>query len=189
MMRDADARAILRAVWPGRSLAAYQAIQAIGRFEGNYGSAFGGANNWGASQRGALPDGSCPVGTTATPEFDRHGVEYTACIFRFGSPEAGARALVRSLTAPKRPGVEAALTTGDPLRIARAMYRSGFMARKPEAYAVAIARNAATIARALREPLRIRRSSSSSSGIPLFVFLAAALEVLFIVAIARGGRA
>jgi len=189
MMRDADARAILRAVWPGRSLAEYQAIQAIGRFEGNYGSAFGGANNWAASQRGALPDGSCPVGTTATPDFDRQGVQYTACIFRFGSPEAGARALVRSLTAPKRPGVEAALTTGDPLRIARAMYRSGFMARKPEAYAVAIERNAATIARALREPLRIRRSSSSSSGIPLFVFLAAALEVLFIVAIARGGRA
>lgn len=189
MMADRQAREILRAVWPGRSLPEYQAMQAIGRFEGNYGHAFGEANNWGASQRGALPDGSCPVGTTATPDFDRAGVEYTACIFRYRTPEAGARALVRSLTSPKRPRVAAALTTGDPLRIARAMYASGYMARKPEAYAVAIARNAATIARALREPLRVRRSSSSSSGIPLFVFLAAAVEIFFLVSFARGGRA
>jgi len=191
MMTDASARAILRFVWPGRSLAEYQAVQAIGRFEGNYGSAFAAANNWGASQTGARADGSCPIGTTPTTDHDASGHAYTACIFRFPTPQAGALSLVRALTAPRRPRVGAALWSGDPFRIARAMSRSGYMAAKPELYAVAIERNASTIARALREPLRIRRSSSSSSssGIPLFVFLAAALEVLCLVSLARGGRA
>jgi len=189
MISDRDARAILVAVWPGRTLAEYQIVQAIGRFEGNYGAAFDAANNWGASQRPALADGSCPLGTTATPDFDAQGVQYTACIFRLPSPEAGARALVRALTAPRRPEVGRALTSGNARRVAGAMSRSGYMAAKPDRYALSIQRNARTIARALGEPLKVTSSSpASSSPLGAFAFVAVFLEFAIIAFLATRGR-
>lgn len=189
MMTDRQARTILLGVWPGRSLAEYQIVQAIGRFEGNYGAAFDGANNWGASALSTAPTpAECPIGTTGTLDHRADGSPYWACITRFSTPDAGARSLVRALTAPRRPTVAAALRTGNAAQVARAMSRTGYMAQTPDKYAIAIQRNASTIARALGEPLRVTSSASSSrsSSIPLFVFVAAALEVLFFALVSRG---
>lgn len=153
MMSDAAARAILLSVWPGQTLAAYQIMGAIGRFEGEYGSAFDGANNWGASQTSTVA-GECPAGTTPTPDTRADGTPYTACIFQFATPELGAASLVRSLTT-QRPAVAAALRTGSPLAVARAMkVPPAYMAAPADRYAVAVARNAQAIARNLKEPLR-----------------------------------
>lgn len=174
MMSDAQARAILLSVWPGQSLAAYQIVQAIGRFEGEYGSAFGGNNNWGASQTSQV-GGECPAGTTPASDTKADGTPYVACIFDFPTPEQGAASLVHSLTVT-RPRVAAALRTGSPMAVASAMkLQPAYMAATAARYAQAIARNAQAIARNLKEPLRALPVAGNGIGWILPVAAAVAL--------------
>jgi hypothetical protein len=192
MMSDAAARAILVSQWPRRKLVEYQIVGAIGRFEGNYGAAFKNAqgepaNNWGASSSVVAVRGVCPIGTTGTLDHKRDGTPYTACITRFPTPEAGARSLIRALTAPRRPEVARAMLTGSALDVARAMSRSGYMAQRAAKYAVNILRNASSIARALGEPLQVHAGSSRASAGSEFLYLAAILEFGLFLAL-RGAR-
>lgn len=179
MMSDAEARAILVEVWPGQSLASYQIVGSIGRFEGRYGSAFGGNHNWGASSLTTAEKngGTCPAGTTPATDHDARGRRYTACIQDFPNAQAGARSLVRALTI-RRPAVWRLLTSGDALAVAAAMARPPIYSVTPApAYARRILDNARTIARSLREPLRVHITPAEGAG----WLLVAALGVLLLV--------
>ncbi len=187
MMSEAEARAVLRAAFAAEGigspvLAELQAVGAVGRFEGNYGAAFGGANNWGAIQANHGPP--CD-GVTCVEVGDTHadGSGYRWCYRKYSSPEAGARDLVRTLY--KRSGVPEAARAGDSTAMANAMRASGYFEAPADKYAAGIARNAAAIASGLAEPLMVGpggvtggtgpSSSSSSDGGGLAIISIAAL--------------
>lgn len=149
-----------------------QAIGAIARHETGFGTyppfAKGtfASNNWGAQQcstiakAGKCPDGCFPA-TDTSPTSSGGSIPYLACFIVNDSPEAGARSLVR-LVAVQRPGIAAALTTGDAQAIAQAMrdarYYEGFGKDQSERvanYAKALLRNAQMNAAGARVPLAI----------------------------------
>lgn len=139
--------------------AVVQGCAAVARHETGFGTykpfAKGGfaSNNWGAQQcsvvakEGRCPDGCFPA-TDTSPTPQGTNIPYLACFIVNSSPEAGALSLVRLLTV-QRPGIAAALSTGDAQKIAQAMrdarYYEGFgktQAERVRNYAVALDRNA-----------------------------------------------
>lgn len=159
MMADAEAREVLRRAFALRgmespTLAELQATQAIGRFEGNYGSGIAGAyGNWGAVQCGTKAP--CPPGCVEHVDHDAQGKAYRGCFRVYPSHEAGAADFLRELY--RRAGVPDALKAGDATAIAEAMRATGYFEAKASTYALAIEKNAAHVAKALGEPLRVRR--------------------------------
>lgn len=149
-----------------------QAIGAIARHETGFGtySPFAkgtfASNNWGAQQCAVVAKaGVCPPGcfpaTDTSPTSSGGSIPYLACFLVNDSPEAGARSLVR-LVAVQRPGIAAALSTGDAQAIAQAMrdarYYEGFGKDQTERvanYAKALLRNAQMNAAGARVPLAI----------------------------------
>ena len=123
---------------------------------------FLGAHNYGAIQCGVVADktGKCPGGCIpardTSPRPDGSSVGYLACFEAKPSAEAGIARFVELMTV-KRPGIAAALPSGDALQVAWAMrkayYFEGFGKTQEERvanYAAAIARNAALDAAQLR---------------------------------------
>jgi hypothetical protein len=165
MMGEAAARAVLAAAFAAEGigspvLAELQAVGAVGRFEGMYGSAFGGANNWGAIQVGHGP----PCGDDSVEVQDSHadGTKYQWCYRRYDSPEAGARDLLRTLY--KRAGVPEAARAGDSTAMAAAMRASHYFEAPADRYGQAIARHAAAIAQGLSEPLMVGPGGVTGGG-------------------------
>ena len=137
-----------------------QGVAAVARHETGFGTYFPFAkkdgfasHNWGAQQcsvvarEGRCPDGCFPA-TDTSPTATGASIPYLACFQVNASPEAGALSLVRLLTV-QRPGIGAALSTGDAQVIAQAMrdarYYEGFgktQAERVRNYAVALERNA-----------------------------------------------
>lgn len=177
-MNDAQAREILRRAFiryamPDPRRSELQIVGAVGRFEGVYGTAWGGANNWGAIQ---CPHGP-PCGNDCVEAQDTHagGEAYQWCFKRYATPDDGAYDLLREMY--RRKGVHDAARTGDARAVALAMYRTRYFEGhcahpenralcEPEAvgyYTKAILRNAGEIARNLKEPLAVRDGSSASS--------------------------
>lgn len=149
-----------------------QGVAAIARHETGFGTykpfAKPGfeSNNWGAQQcstiakAGKCPDGCFPA-TDTSPTAAGTSIPYLACFIVNPSPEAGARSLVKLVTV-SRPGIAAALTTGDAQAIAQAMrdarYYEGFGKDQTERvanYAKALLRNAQMNAAGARVPLAI----------------------------------
>jgi hypothetical protein len=162
MMADSEARAVLIAAFAQRGIApnlhATQAVQAIGRFEGNYGYAFGGANNWGAVQCTSPPP--CPPTCVELTDTHADGTKYQWCYRRYPTPVDGAADLVRELY--RRDGVPEALALGDARLIAERMRAAGYFEAPAERYAKTIAGNAETIARNIGEPLVV-----AIGGVPM----------------------
>lgn len=172
---DASARAVLLEAFERQNLrpnaAALQAVQAIGRFEGNYGIAFGGANNWGAIQCGAAPP--CPPDCVELTDTHADGSKYQWCYRIYPTRVDGAADLIRELY--RRPGVPEALASGDALAVATAMRESHYFEATAANYALAIERNAETIATNLEEPWIVKRGgryggSDGSPWAPVFLF-------------------
>jgi hypothetical protein len=169
MMPDVEAREVVRAAFAKRGmdapvLAELQGVQAIGRFEGRYGS-WKGANNWGAVQCGKPP---CPPDCFAHVDTDASGKTYDVCFRRYTAPVDGAADLVRELY--RRAGVPEGMAAGNADTIAERMRATGYFegppAMPPETqyaksialYAKAIVANATQIALNLGEPLRVVRA-------------------------------
>ena len=165
MISDARAREILFAVQPGMSIPKRQAIQAIGRFEGNYGAAFGGANNWGAVQCGHVAP--CREGCVQTPDTHADGTQYQGCFRAYPDLEAGAADLVRLLDIHFAVPADV-LNGGNADAIASGMrnppkaspsHGFGYFEAPIDRYAKAIASNAGAIATNLGEPLYVLREA------------------------------
>lgn len=174
MMPDAKAREVVRASFARRklepTLAELQAVQAIGRFEGNYGSGIklkdGGVavGNWGAVHCVTPPkdgkcSGSCGLGSDSGPDG-----RYPICFrlyLKDGKPDhvSGAADLVRELY--RRKGVPPALRSGDAQAIAEAMHATHYFEAPVGAYAKAIEANARTIATRLGEPELVKRGGGA----------------------------
>lgn len=105
--------------------------------------------NFGAMQCGARPDGgACPEGCFPAGDTSPVTGAYLACFQAHATPEAGAAAFVR-LVAVSRPGIAAALETGNARAIAEAMYEAKYyeghgatVEDRIAGYAVALERNA-----------------------------------------------
>ena len=134
---------------PERARFAGNASAIIGRFEGNYGLAFGNANNWGAIQCSSPPP--CPPTCVELTDTHADGSTYQWCYRRYPTSVDGAADLVRELY--RRDGVPEALASGDAARIANRMRASRYFEAPEARYAKAIATNATTIATNLGEPL------------------------------------
>jgi hypothetical protein len=153
MLSTLKAREVLEAAFLARGLSPtlkeLQAVQGIGRFEGNWGAAFGGANNWGAIQ---CPGKRPPCGQQCTEVTDTHagGEPYQACVRRYASPVEGAADLVRELY--RREGVPEALRAGIGRLIAERMRASGYFEAPVSKYASAIVAHAGKVADDLGEP-------------------------------------
>lgn len=175
MMTDLEARRVLRRVAPLLTPSALVAVQAIGRFEGRYGSAFvtaeGPARNWGCIQCLHLPTPAMPR-PTKLPSRSRcapdgveagdvhaDGTAYTACFRVYPTDEAGAEDLVRRLGGygDRHASIQRVLASGSADAIAHAMRATRYFELDPDAYASRIARNALDIAHALSEPVLVRR--------------------------------
>lgn len=168
----------------GYGLATYQLLQ-VEPGE-NYGKVIGSTqqtNNWGAVQAGEAVNGVCDpatsfMATDSSP--NRRTAEnpkglYYACFRRYATPELGCESFLRTLligskTFP-RGGVRDAVATGSADEVARAMYEShyyeGFGSTVEDRighYADAIAKNAASIATTLGEPLLVTRGSGGFGG-------------------------
>ena len=156
-MSDAEARQVILAAFAQRgitpNLAATQAVQAIGRFEGAYGSAFGGWKNWGAVQCRASPP--CPPNCVELTDTHADGTPYRWCYRVYPSHVDGAADLIRELY--RRDGVPQALAAGDADRIANRMRAAGYFEAPESRYAKAIENNARDIAASLGEPRLVRR--------------------------------
>ena len=156
MMADREARTFIRGAFelrglPAPSSAELQGIGAIGRFEGRYGEALGGANNWGAVQCGARPP--CPPGCAEFTDRDAEGNPYQACFRIYASHAHGAADMLREVY--RRPGVPEAMRAGNATLVAERMRAGGYFEAPAELYARLIANNAATIATNLGERLAI----------------------------------
>lgn len=176
MLTDLEARRVLRSVAPHLGPAALVAVQAIGRFEGRYGSSFvtaeGPANNWGCIQCLHMPAPTMsrptklPSRTRCAPDGveagDVHadGTAYTACFRVYATPEDGARDLVRRLGGygERHAAILATLGTGSADAVAHAMHATRYFELEPDAYAARIAANARSIASALGEPPLVARA-------------------------------
>lgn len=171
MMSDAAARKVLLGAYklrkrPVPSKTELQAVQAIGRFEGRYGSGIraqdGGIvkNNWGAVHCVTPPtkEGECKPGCRLGRDSGPKGI-YAICFREYASPELGAADLVRELY--RRPGLETALKSGDALAVATVMKKTGYYEAPLNAYALAIENNARHIAQKLGEPELVRRGKKT----------------------------
>ena len=161
MLSDREARRVLAVAFADRGIAApslpeLQGVQAVGRLEGTYGAAFGGANNWGAIQtHDKVP--CVPGQSTEITDHDAWGKPYQVCVRCYPSPEAGAADLVRELY--RRPNVPDALRAGNADALAEAMHQSGYFAqRNVGAYAGWISWGAQRIATHIGEPWVVRRA-------------------------------
>ncbi len=165
----------------GYGLATYQLLQ-VEPGEG-YGTVIGSSqqtNNWGAVQAGNPPcdPNTSFMATDSSP--NRKTAEnpkglYYACFKRYQTPELGCESFLRTLligssTFPRH-DVKAAVASGSADEVARAMYEShyyeGFGATEADRighYADAIAKNAASIASALGEPLFVTRGEGLLGG-------------------------
>jgi hypothetical protein len=168
----------------GYGLATYQLLQ-VEPGEG-YGTVIGTTsqtNNWGAVQAGEAVNGVCDpatsfMATDSSP--NRKTAEnpkglYYACFRRYATPELGCESFLKTLligskTFP-RGSVRDAVASGSADEVARAMYEThyyeGFGATAEERighYADAIAKNAASIASALGEPLLVTRGEGLLGG-------------------------
>lgn len=137
-----------------------QGVASVARHETGFGTFFPFAkkdgfvsHNWGAQQcstvakQGKCPDHCFPA-TDTSPTAQGTSVPYLACFQVNPTEQAGALSLVRLMTV-SRPGIGAALSTGDAQVIAQAMrdarYYEGFgrtQAERVRNYATAIERNA-----------------------------------------------
>lgn len=136
-----------------------QAVGALARHETGFGQykPFAAAgfqsNNWGAQQCSVVADknGQCPANCfparDTSPTSTGANIAYQACFLVNPTPEAGALSLTRLVTV-SRPGIAAALPSGDLQVIAQAMrdarYYEGFgktQAERVRNYAVALERN------------------------------------------------
>lgn len=149
---DLWARTVLESVWTGapKTPAALQAVQAIGRLESNYGypegdSEWSASHNWGAVQE------PHPTAENSFEHFDRNaaGQVYVGHFKRYPTDEAGASDFLHELV--RRPSVLAVLGSGSATAIATAMHDTHYFEAKPTDYANAIVRNAAAIAKSLKE--------------------------------------
>lgn len=166
MMGDGEAREVVRAAFAKRGmdsprLSELQGVQAIGRFEGRYGS-WKAANNWGAVQCGAPP---CPGDCFEHGDTDAEGVSYAACFRIYASPVDGAADLVRELY--RREGVPEAMELGNADLIAHHMRATGYFEAPEKLYAKAIASNAKQIALNNGEPLRVVRAGDIRQPLPI----------------------
>jgi len=163
MMSDQEARTILVSVWENNaheapSLEELQAVQAIGRFEGLYGSGRA-KNNWGSVQCGKGPP--CPDNCIELTDSHANGEKYQWCYQVYATPEDGCGHLVRLLTV-YRPTTLAALKTGDAYLIAKTMRDTKYFETSIANYQKAIYDNAKTIAKSLGETLMISMGDSGS---------------------------
>lgn len=159
MMSDAEARAVLQQAFAARglpppSLSELQGVGAIGRFEGRYGSAFGGANNWGAVQCVGKPPCD-PAKCVEAGDSHADGSKYRACFRKYPTPVDGAADLIRELY--RRPGVPEAMRAGDATAVARAMRAARYFEAPESQYAKGIELNAAAIAQSIGEPVAMKR--------------------------------
>lgn len=113
--------------------------------------------NYGAMQCGARPDGGiCPEGCFPAGDSSPVTGAYLACFQVHPTEEAGAQAFVR-LVAVSRPGIAAALPSGNAQQLAEAMYAARYfeghgatVEERIAGYAVALERNARLNARQAR---------------------------------------
>lgn len=160
MMPASQARSILLQVWKdttGRtaSLAELQIAQAIGRFEGRWGSSRA-KNNWGGVQCLSRPP--CPDGCIEYTDTHADGTKYQGCLKVYPTQEAGAADMVRLITI-KRPGVWEAMRAGDAGQVASKMRKTGYFEAPASKYQQAIYSNAKQIAAELNEPLRVKKGT------------------------------
>jgi len=175
--RDVVTKAFALVVGRAPTLAERQAVQAVTRFEGGYGSGWGssggaGSNNWGAVQ------GSGSAGSFQHVDTHADGSKYTTAFKRYSSAEEGAADVVRLLTT-LRPWVLHVLGSGSATAQATEMRRHvkigepmwpggpkaerenwGYMEAAVPMYASAIARNARELAANLGEPLAVTLDGS-----------------------------
>lgn len=143
-----------------------QAVQAIALHETGMGQIgqFIGSHNWGAVQcPGTWGASECPPGCTMGRDSSPTTTSKAVCFRSYGDDVAGAVDLVRNLTVA-RPRTLRVLGTGDADAIAGAMYAERYYtgtssnpAQNVALYAGGIARRAAEVSHALREPLRVQR--------------------------------
>lgn len=154
MLSHAEARSVLLAAFAANGMAAptlseLQGVGGIGNLEGLYGSAFGGANNWGAIQCGHGPP--CHANCVEVGDTHADGSGYQWCYRRYPTPTAGASDLVRELY--RRELVPESLRAGDAQATAKHMRATGYFEAPADKYARGIAQRAEQIASALGEPL------------------------------------
>jgi hypothetical protein len=143
-----------------------QAIQAVARFEGEYGfwskSKSGqNSNNWGAIQcKKSRPP--CKPGCFEHKDHDADGKPYQHCFREYDTPTEGAMDLVKEIYARK--GARAAARRGDATALANAMRKGGYFESPADKYALAIELHAKEVAKRLKEPVLVKRRSSSSSN-------------------------
>lgn len=123
------------------------------------------SHNWGAMQCGAKADkdGKCPEGCFPARDSSPVTGSYLGCFQVHPDADTGALAFVRLVTV-SRPGIAAALPSGDARRIAEAMYEARYyeghgptVEIRIEGYATALDRNA--------------RINAQQAGVPLLVKL------------------
>ncbi len=166
---DAWARDVLIRVWPTSkwpiTVAALQAVQAVGRLEGRYGypqdPQWQGSHNWGAIQ---APHGD---DSNSFEHKDTHadGTVYVARFRKYPTDEDGASDLIRELY--RRGPVAAILIEPGPISaaaMAKAMHDTGYFELAPEKYAQRIFSNAQAIAKSLGEPLEVTGPGTPGAG-------------------------
>ena len=172
-MKHSEARQVLEEAWkeehpsPAPSVGELQGVQAVALGESHYGEAYGACRNWG-SVHGGKPDaqGECPPGTLKWVDRDAKGNPYDTCMKCYADDVAAARHVVRLLTT-KRPQTWAALRAGKSLHdVAAAMRREAYFEAPVDVYAALLERCAASIAKALDEPLFGSGSGSGSTARP-----------------------
>lgn len=184
MMPASEARAILLSVWKKTTgevatLPELQIAQAIGRFEGRWGSSRA-KNNWGGVQCTTLPP--CPSGCFEYTDSHADGSKYQGCLRVYPTQEDGAADMVRLLTT-KRPAVWSAMKQGDAGKVASKMRATGYHETASSKYQAAIYGNAAQIAKELGEPLKVKKgttgaaSEASGRGVLLIMAVLGALAL------------
>jgi len=127
MLSHAQARDVLLRAYEVRGLPApklgeRQIAQAIGFFEGRYGSAWNNANNWGAVQSYGNPP--CPEGYREIDERTRDGKPRRSCLDVYPDPVTGAGAMLHQLY--RRKGVPEAMRAGSAYKTAERMYQTKY---------------------------------------------------------------
>jgi hypothetical protein len=216
--RDAWARIILERAFAaefGRhaTLSEMQALQAIGRQESNYGKAWEksgahnpdgkavGSNNWGGVQKrpvsgvvstGNYPDNPPDCGGDGFQHLDHNakGQPYWGCYRRYPTPEAGAQDLVKQVyVSHGRQKVLEAAATGDVVAFSSALRASGYFELALDKHIAATERSVAAIAKALNEPVALKRGGIKSgamgaSGAVVMLLVGSAITY----AVARWGK-
>lgn len=103
-----------------------QAVQAVASLESDYGQGWGeqgaGSNNWGAIQGGRPP---CDANEFTYTDSHPDGSRYEACFRVYGSPEEGARALIRTVF-KRNPSPLPSASRGNLSGFSTSMYESGY---------------------------------------------------------------